>query len=155
MTCVGDGYRAGVSYPGTVGRQVFMTSGGSGAKVLYVDDDRMQCKLVAFVLTSHGFQVQTAINGREGIHKAVEWLPDVILMDLVMPGIDGFEATRILRADPRTRHIPVLALSGHVERDTYAQAHHAGIDEIMEKGILPLEMVRTIRTYLPRRRGGR
>ncbi|RME48743.1 MAG: response regulator [Caldilineae bacterium] len=131
-----------------------MTHRGHGAKILYVDDDRMQCKLVAFVLTSHGFQVQTAVSGREGIELAVEWMPDVILMDLVMPGIDGFEATRILRADPRTRHIPVLALSGHVEYDTYAQAHHAGIDEIMEKGILPMEMVRTIRTYLPRGQKG-
>jgi two-component system, cell cycle response regulator DivK len=71
--------------------------------------------------------VRTAPSGSEGIAIAREWIPDVILMDLMMPGIDGYEATKILRSDPRTRFIPIIAFTAASENEA-RRAFEAGVD---------------------------
>lgn len=81
--------------------------------VLVVDDYDDSREMYAELLKSSGFRVAEARDGRQSLQKAQELLPDLVLMDLTLPGIDGWEATRQLKLDPRTRNIPVVALSGH------------------------------------------
>jgi len=119
------------------------------AKVLCVDDDHNQRMLLAFLLERNGLDVRTASDGQEGVKIALEWSPDLILMDLMMPGMNGFEATKALRADPRTRHIPVLALTAYGEEKMQTQAKAAGINGFVLKTVLPADLLDTIREYLP------
>jgi twitching motility two-component system response regulator PilH len=81
------------------------------ARILVVDDSPTETHQFVNVLAKHGHQVLTAATGSDGIHIAVEELPDVILMDVVMPGINGFQATRQLTKAQKTRHIPVIIVS--------------------------------------------
>ncbi|MGZ0246781.1 MAG: response regulator, partial [Alphaproteobacteria bacterium] len=86
-------------------------------------------------LTRRGFEVVIAGNGAEGIAMANEELPDLILMDLSLPVMDGWEATRQLKADPATRHIPVVALSSHAMAEDRARALSAGCDDYDTKPV--------------------
>lgn len=87
-------------------------------KVLVVDDSRTDLHLLSGYLSNNGYQPITASNGEEAIQKAVKEHPDLILMDIVMPGMNGFEATRRLSRDPKTAAIPILMVSmKHQESD--------------------------------------
>ncbi|EXI75219.1 MAG TPA: response regulator [Candidatus Accumulibacter phosphatis] len=77
-------------------------------KILVVDDSPTERYVLGELLTSNGYQVITAENGEEGIAKARSEMPDLILMDVVMPGLNGYQATRTLTRDPTTRSIPVI-----------------------------------------------
>ncbi|HME89993.1 MAG TPA: response regulator [Myxococcaceae bacterium] len=81
--------------------------------ILVVDDYDDSREMYAELLEASGFRVAEARDGRQSLEKAQQLLPDLVLMDLTLPGIDGLEATRRLKLDPRTRNIPVVALSGH------------------------------------------
>lgn len=118
-------------------------------KLLYVDDDPVLSQLVPLVLGQQGLQVQTASNGREGVEMALAGLPDLILMDLTMPIMDGFQATAILRADPRTRHIPIVALSGTSEANELAKVHELGMNGFILKSGSANDLIKTIQAYLP------
>lgn len=119
------------------------------AKVLCVDDDHGQRLLLSFLLERQGLDVRTANGGQEGVDVAQEWLPDLILMDLMMPGMNGFQAAEILRADPRTANIPILALTAFGEEKMQAEAETAGINGFVLKTILPADLLDTLREYLP------
>ncbi len=119
------------------------------AKVLCVDDDHGQRLLLSFLLERQGLDVRTANSGQEGVDVAQEWLPDLILMDLMMPGMNGFQAAEILRADPRTANIPILALTAFGEEKMQAEAETAGINGFVLKTILPADLLDTLREYLP------
>jgi two-component system, cell cycle response regulator DivK len=105
-----------------------------------------------------GFRVETARDGREGIDKARALQPDLVLMDLSLPGIDGWEATRLLKADPETRHILIVALSAHALAAEGERAREAGCDGFIAKPCLPPDLVHEISKYLRAqsvdRRGG-
>ncbi|GAB4413003.1 MAG: hypothetical protein Fur0044_07300 [Anaerolineae bacterium] len=118
-------------------------------KLLYVDDDPILSQLVPLVLEQQGLQVQTASNGREGVEMALAWLPDLILMDLTMPIMDGFQAAATLRADPRTRHIPIVALSGTSEAHELAKVQELGMNGFILKSGSSTDLIKTIRAYLP------
>ncbi len=126
-----------------------MSNHETKAKVLCVDDDHNQRLLLSFLLERQGLEVRTAHDGQEGVTIALEWSPDLILMDLMMPGMDGFEATEVLRADPRTQHIPILALTAYGEEKMQARAKAVGIDGFVLKTVLPADLLETIREYLP------
>ncbi|MCP5140925.1 MAG: response regulator [Zoogloeaceae bacterium] len=79
--------------------------------VLIVDDSPTEVHVVKTMLTKRGFQVSVAASGEEGIARAKELLPDVILMDIVMPGMNGFQATRQLSNDAATKHIPIIVVT--------------------------------------------
>jgi len=119
------------------------------SKVLCVDDDHDQRLLLSFLLERQGLDVRTASDGQEGVAIAQEWLPDLILMDLMMQGVDGFEATKILRADPHTADIPILALTGYGEEKMQAKAKEAGMDGFVLKTILPADLSDILREHLP------
>src|SRR6185437_3408097 len=95
-----------------------------------------------------GFEVVEAGNGMEALQKAVEAQPDIILMDLSLPVMDGWEATRRLKADDRTATIPVVALTGHALAGISEGAKRAGCDAFVTKPCLPEDLVKEIKKIL-------
>jgi DNA-binding response OmpR family regulator len=83
----------------------------AAARILCVDDDVPQLTIMSMVLKKEGYLVETARDGVEGLKKARVWKPDLIIMDVMMPALDGFQATKMLKADPDTAHIGVLMLT--------------------------------------------
>jgi two-component system, cell cycle response regulator DivK len=104
-------------------------------KVLLVEDNELNRDMLSRRLIRHGWEVATATDGRAGINAAVSSSPDLILMDLSLPEIDGWSATRILKQDPRTRMIPVLALTAHAMVDDRDKCLAAGCDEFETKPV--------------------
>ena len=91
---------------------------------------------------------QTATNGREAIEQAVALQPDIILMDASMPVLDGWQATRALKQNPTTKHIPILALTAHAFADAQQKARDVGCDGFVTKPCLPDELVTRVRAVL-------
>lgn len=129
-------------------------SSDSAPLVLVVDDFQDNREMFAEFLSLSGFRVAEASTGREAIDRSFELLPDVILMDLSLPELDGWEATRQLKNDARTRHIPVVALTGHALADHSREAREAGCDAFLTKPCLPEVLVVEIRKMLERRPSG-
>ena len=105
----------------------------SSPLVLVVEDDPETRQFYSDALQREGFVVEQAHNGHQALHKALEMDPDLILTDIAVPGIDGIELCRRLRADTRTRHIPVLAISGFGDRQYADRARMAGADRMLAK----------------------
>jgi CheY-like chemotaxis protein len=104
-------------------------------KLLIVDDEPANIELLARRLARRGFEVVSATSAEEGIARAVAEKPDVILMDIKMPVVDGFEATRRLKAGPETRAIPVIALTAHAMQEDRDRVLAAGADEYEAKPV--------------------
>ena len=104
-------------------------------RVLIVEDDPNSRWVLGALLRRLGYECEVAIDGREALAKVDRFGPQVILMDLMLPGLDGLEATRRLKADARTRGIPVLALSGRVAPDGESLARQAGCDDFVPKPV--------------------
>src|SRR5574341_1332156 len=109
--------------------------------VLVVDDYQDAREMYAEYLSFSGFRVAEASTGVEAVEKALLLGPDVILMDLSLPGMDGWAATRRLKTDPRTRAIPIVALTGHALVGASDGARKAGCDAFVTKPCLPAELV--------------
>jgi CheY-like chemotaxis protein len=120
--------------------------------VLIVDDVEDTRDMYAEYLRFKGYLVDTAVNGVDGMAKAFATKPDVIVLDLTMPGIDGFEAMRLLRADQRTARTYVVVVSGHALKGTADAVMQAGADVFLTKPCLPDDLEKTIVT---RRQPGR
>ena len=123
--------------------------------VLVVDDFIDAREMYAEYFAFAGFDVIEAANGEEAVSKALELTPQVILMDLSMPGVDGWEATRRLKADRRTRDIPVIALTGHALTGFSESAKLAGCDAFVTKPCLPDALVEEVRRLLGGSKSGR
>jgi len=121
--------------------------------VLVVDDYQDAREMYAEYLEFSGFRVAEAKNGQEALDKAFELRPDIILMDLSLPIIDGWEATRRLKNDDRTRTIPVVALTGHAMTGQSDEAKGAGCDAFVTKPCLPDALVDEVRRVLATRGG--
>lgn len=119
--------------------------------ILAVDDSRTQLYALKKVLTEAGYEVLTAASGEDGIKLATRLQPDLILMDIVMPGINGFEATRALVASEETAHIPVIIISGSDQASDRVWGARAGASDFLAKPIgrsLLLEKVAFFRRKL-------
>jgi CheY-like chemotaxis protein len=116
--------------------------------ILVVDDYQDAREMYAEYLQFSGFRVAEARNGSEAVERAVALKPDLILMDLSLPGMDGWEATRRLKADEHTRHIPVVALTGHALAGASDGARKAGCDSFVTKPCLPDALVVEVRRML-------
>ena len=116
--------------------------------VLLAEDFEDARELYRDYLEFSGFRVETAATGREAIDQAIALQPDVILMDASMPVLDGWQATRELKANPVTKHIPVLALTAHAFDDARAAAQDVGCDGFVTKPCLPDDLVTEIRAIL-------
>jgi two-component system cell cycle response regulator DivK len=116
--------------------------------VLLVDDDVHNQRIFDTVLRHSGFMVRMAATGDEALREARAHLPDLILMDLSIPVIDGWECARQLKADPATRHIIILALTAHAMRGDQERAIAAGCDGYLAKPISPKKLVEEVKTRL-------
>ena len=124
-----------------------------GSTVLVVEDNPVNRKLARNVLRSRGYRVLEADTGEDGIEIARRELPHLILMDLELPGMNGIEATRRLKADPTTRGIPVIALSAHVEAHDEASAREAGCSGYIAKPIRLSRFPQQVGSYLVPKEG--
>jgi two-component system cell cycle response regulator DivK len=125
----------------------------AGTLILLVDDFDDAREMYTESLTFYGYRVAAAGDAVTAIEIAVEQQPDLILMDAALPGMSGWDATRALKADARTRDIPLLMLTGHVLTESKERAANAGADGLIPKPCLPDELAREIEAVLKRWRG--
>jgi two-component system, cell cycle response regulator DivK len=104
-------------------------------KILLVEDNPLNRDMLSRRLVKRGFEVVTAEDGLQGVDSATSLLPDLVLMDMSLPGIDGWEATRRLKAAEATRGIPVIALTAHAMAEDRANALAAGCDDFDTKPV--------------------
>lgn len=104
-------------------------------KILLVEDNEMNRDMLSRRLVRRGYEVQLAVDGAEAIRMAQTHQPDLILMDMSLPILDGWEATRALRADATTRHIPIIALTAHAMEGERSKALEAGCDDFDTKPV--------------------
>jgi CheY-like chemotaxis protein len=116
--------------------------------ILVVDDYQDAREMYAEYLQFSGFRVAEARNGNEAVEQAFALRPDLILMDLSLPGMDGWEATRRLKSDDATKHIPIVALTGHALAGASEGAKRAGCDSFVTKPCLPDDLVVEVRRML-------
>lgn len=117
-------------------------------RVLIVDDTELNRKVVRTVLTSQGFEVLEAEDGEQAVIMTTEQMPDIVLMDVQLPKLDGYEATRRLRAQESTRHIPIIALTAHAMPGESERAHEAGCSGYISKPINTRTLVEEMTQHL-------
>ena len=118
------------------------------ARILVIEDNPVNLELVTDVLEASDFRVARARTAEEGLRLARELLPDLILMDLSLPGMDGLTATRAIKADLVTRHLPVIAITAHAMRGDEALALQAGCDGYLTKPIDTRTLTSTIASVI-------
>jgi two-component system cell cycle response regulator DivK len=123
------------------------------ATILYVEDNDDNMFIVHRRLTQAGFEVAVARDGREGVTMATQIRPDLIVMDLDLPVIDGWEASRRLKGQPETKAIPIIALTAHADARYRDEALAAGCDDFEEKPVDFRALVAKVRALLGRRPG--
>jgi CheY-like chemotaxis protein len=125
-----------------VGKEIHM------ARILLVDDTKTILMLEDMIMHSAGYDTMTAANGKEAIESVRREPPDLIVMDIMMPMMDGIEACRILKTNPQTKHIPIVMLTTMGEDAAVAAAHTAGCDDYTTKPIQRQELLHKIRALL-------
>lgn len=118
------------------------------ARVLIVDDSPTETYKMSTILTKHGFEVLTAENGEDGVAMARQELPDVVLMDIVMPGLNGFQATRQLTKDVSTQHIPVIIVTTKDQDTDRLWGQRQGASGYLTKPVEGRLLVQTIESVL-------
>ena len=119
-------------------------------RILIVEDNEMNRDMLSRRLERKGYSVSMAVDGRAGVDKAVAEIPDLILMDMSLPVMDGWEATRQVKAHPGTRHIPVIALTAHAMAGDRDKTIEAGCDDYDTKPIDLLRLLSKIEAQMER-----
>ena len=122
-------------------------------RVLVVDDNSLNLKLSEAVLSCEGYEVRTSTSAEQALAALADFSPDVVLTDVELPGMGGLELVRRLKADPSTRHVVVLAVSGHVLPEHREAAVAAGCDGYVTQPIDTEGLPRTIAAHITRARG--
>ena len=122
-------------------------------RILYVEDNFQNKRLVRKMLAARGYEVIEAEDGLTGVEMAVHEQPDLILMDISLPGIDGVEATQRIKSFEGTRHIPVIALTANAMRGDRERFLAAGCDDYLSKPISMSELLEMLRKYLDNSKG--
>lgn len=117
-------------------------------RVLVVEDTEDNRNIVRDLLTSVGYEMIEAVTGAEGVEMARAHMPDLILMDMQMPVLDGYEATRQIKADPALRHIPVIAVTSYALAGDEAKTKAAGCDAYVAKPFSPRQLLAKVREFL-------
>ena len=117
-------------------------------KVLLVDDSATVLMMERMILAAERFEIVTASNGQEAHEVAKRELPDLILMDIVMPRMSGLEACKLLRSDPATRHIPIILVTTRGEAQTMEQGYENGCNDYVTKPVNSTELLSKIRNIL-------
>ncbi len=118
--------------------------------ILVVEDSALNRKLVEAILQPHGYRILIAVDGAEGIEIATREKPDLILMDMQMPKVSGYDATQTLKSQPETAHIPIVALTAHAMADERERALAIGCDDYITKPIDTRAFPGQVREYLDR-----
>ncbi len=119
------------------------------AKILIVEDDKFLRELIVRKLSQENFQVTEAVDGEEGIKKIKEVIPDMVLLDLILPGIDGFEVLAKVKEDPATTSVPVIILSNLGQREDVERGMKLGaIDYLIKAHFTPNEIIDKIKVNL-------
>ena len=118
------------------------------SKILLVEDNEMNRDMLSRRLKRRGYEVSIAVDGAEGLKMATSEAPDLVLMDMSLPVMDGWEATRKIKADPVTKSIPVIALTAHAMSGDREKALSAGCDDYDTKPIELPRLLTKIRTFL-------
>ena len=116
--------------------------------ILIVEDSALNRKLVETVLSPYGYHLLIAVNGEEAVKVATREKPDLILMDVQLPKMSGYDATRILKTQPETSHIAIVALSAHAMEGEHERAREAGCDGYITKPINTRAFPDQVRDYL-------
>lgn len=116
--------------------------------VLIVEDNRMNSRLAEFVLERDGFAVRTATTAEEAIESVRNERPDLILMDIQLPGMDGLEATRILKADDQTSEVPIVAITAHAMRGDEERIRASGCEDYIAKPINTWKLAEMVDKYV-------
>jgi DNA-binding response OmpR family regulator len=120
----------------------------SRKKILIVEDEESLLKLESILLTSKGYEVRGAPNGQAALSAIEEDLPDLVLLDIMLPEIDGFEVCRRIKNDDRTRHIPVIMLTAKKSREDMARGEKVGADWYITKPFKSAMVIETIQRFL-------
>tara|TARA_A100000171_G_scaffold24516_2_gene22779 strand:+ start:190 stop:555 length:366 start_codon:yes stop_codon:yes gene_type:complete len=118
------------------------------SKILLVEDNEMNRDMLSRRLTRKGYEIVMAVDGEEGVEMALSQNPDLILMDMSLPKIDGWEATRRIKASDETRSIPVIALTAHAMSEDRDKAIEAGCDEFDTKPVELPRLLEKIKSFL-------
>jgi two-component system cell cycle response regulator DivK len=117
--------------------------------ILLIEDHEDNRRIVRDLLTSVGYELVEATSGEDGVAMVESHAPDLILMDIQLPGIDGYEATRRIKANPAFQHIPIIAVTSYALSGDDLKAQAAGCDDYVTKPFSPRVLLAKIRQYLP------
>ena len=118
-------------------------------QILVVEDQEDNRRIVRDLLTTTDYEVMEAENGEEALAAVAKQRPDLILMDIQLPVMDGYEATRRIKADPQLRAIPIIAVTSYALSGDEEKARAAGCDDFVPKPYIPRQLLAKIRKYLP------
>jgi CheY-like chemotaxis protein len=123
----------------------------SKGRILVVEDNTDTYELVHFILEKNGFETFLAVNGRDGVNAAFKQRPDLIIMDMSMPEMDGWTATGLIKKEEKTKAIPLIALTAHALPGDRQRAMDAGCDEYITKPMDLEELVETVQHWVNKR----
>jgi len=123
----------------------------SKGRILVVEDNMDTYELVHFILEKNGFETFLASNGRDGVNAAFKQRPDLIIMDMSMPEMDGWTATNLIKKEEQTKTIPVIAVTAHALPGDRQRAMDAGCDEYITKPMNLDELVETVKYWVNKR----
>ena len=123
------------------------------ATVLVVDDDPVILKLLEVNFEMEGFQVVRASDGAEGLERAREVRPDIVVLDVMMPRMTGYEVAKALREDEGTAHIPIIFVTARAQSSDVERGMELGVDDYVTKPFDPLDLIARVNTLLARRDG--
>ncbi|MDH3555185.1 MAG: response regulator [Deltaproteobacteria bacterium] len=116
--------------------------------ILVVEDQEDNRRIMRDLLSSAGYEIIEAVTGEEGVAAAETHRPDLILMDIQLPGLDGYEATRQIKANPELEHIPIIVVTSYALSGDDVKAFEAGCNAYVSKPFSPRELLAKIREYL-------
>lgn len=120
-------------------------------RILCIEDETDMIELIRLILQRRGFEIQGAAGGQEGLRKVREWLPDLVLLDLMMPDMDGWEVYQQMKAEEATRDIPVIVVTAKAQNiDKVLGLHIAKVDDYVAKPFSPSELLESVDRVLKR-----
>ncbi|HTI54403.1 MAG TPA: response regulator [Verrucomicrobiae bacterium] len=122
-------------------------------RVLVVEDHEENRRILRLLLASASIDMIEAVTGEEGVAAAERERPDLILMDIQLPGLDGYEATRRIKANPAVRHIPIIVVTSYALSGDDVKAFEAGCDAYVTKPFVPRELLAKVREFLAKQPG--